>query len=50
MQSHYLLIGGNVSIEASPIADGKYKPYPMKHLFLILVVISLTGFGQTADD
>ena len=22
----------------------------MKHLFLILVVISLTGFGQTADD
>ena len=26
------------------------KPYPMKHLFLILVVISLSGFGQTADD
>ena len=22
----------------------------MKHLFLILVVISLSGFGQTADD
>jgi len=26
------------------------KPKPMKHLFLILVIISLSGFGQTAED
>ena len=25
------------------------KPKSMKHLFLILVVISLSGFGQTAS-
>ena len=26
------------------------EPNPMKHLFLILVVVSLSGFGQTAED